>query len=473
MSRIDDQKSPLGIQPKSKTGPTGPAPLEPRQPLQPALAQDATAIRNRDRVHGVGLSDLVNQVRAAQAGQAPAQPPAAPRSEAEPAAAPKPEKKGFFASLWGSVTQTASSAWSGVRDFASDLWGKVSGKASEVGTELYHKGGNLAMGVTFEDFKTREVVDDPSDVNNYTYSDEQAAVRETRANAKAEEAALAKLSPEDQARYKTILGTIEGEDMARRQMQAMLLSGALTDKKALVGSGTLLGELHHIVGQPLASGIDRKDLLAQVIGEVENPVRIAQQSQNTCGATTAQILLARKNPAEYVRLIAGLAAPAGKIETVGGATIKRKEDWNYEQDGGRSVPSRLFQPAIMQLGQMLPGFKYDNSDDSNVLIDRPLFAGMFGVQQAKIDSELLGVDYDNHMFLRWNRDSQWEAFKKELAGTPDPIPVSMTWDGGGHFVQVDKIEGGKVHYTNPWGQRETMDEAEFKAHITEYQSVDD
>lgn len=471
MPRIDDQKSPLGATPRSQTGPTGPVPPQaPPQPQKPAVPQDATAIRTKERATAPELSDVVKKAMAAAGAGTPPQPQQAPP---EPKAEPKAEKKGFFASLWGKVTDGISSAWTSVSNFASDLWKRVSGKASEVGTEAFQKGGNLAMGVSFEGFKTREVVVDPSDVNDYGWSDESQATRETAANEQAEKAALAKLSSDDQTKYQAILGQVGSEPMARRQMQAMLLAGNLTGSKALVGSGTLLSQLHSIVGQPLAEGIDRKALLSQVIGEVENPVRIAQHSMNTCGATTSQILLARKNPAEYVRLVAGLASPKGKVETVGGASLKRQPDWNFDGDGGRSVPSRLFQPAAMQLGQMLPGFSYDNSEDKNALINRPIFAGQFGMQQAKVDSELLGQDYDNHLFMRWNRDSQWENLKEDLAKRNESIPVSMTWEGGGHFVQIDKIEGGKVHYTNPWGQREMMDEAEFKAHITEYQSVDD
>lgn len=463
MPRIDDQKSPLGAVPKPQNAPPGP--VAPKAPPPPVLPQDARAIRASDRARTDELSDVVRKAREATAGGNPPE-PQAPKSE------PKPEKKGFFAGLWDKVTDTVSSAWSGVKSFFSGLWKDLPAKASELGTDLVQKGANVAMGVTFEDFKTRQVVDDPSDVNDYRSFDLSKAKSETLANAPAEEAALAKLSTEDQAKYKAVLGLVEGEPMARRQMQAMLLTGALTDKKALVGAGTLLTQLHGLVGQELAPGIDRKALLAQLVGEVENPVRIAQQSQNTCGATTAQILLARKNPAEYVRLVAGLAAPKGKVETAGGANLKRHGDWNFGEDGGRSIPSRLFQPAVMQLGQLLPGFSYDNSEDKNQIVGQPLFAGMFGVQQAKINTELLGQDYDSHMFLSWNRDSQWDKLKGVLEEGKESVPVSMTWEGGGHFVQVDKIADGKVHYTNPWGQRETMDEAEFKVHITEFQSVD-
>lgn len=467
MPRIDDQKSPLGATPKSQTGPV--APQAPKLPPSPAMPQDATALQVRDKVHGIDLSDLVQKVKAAAGGAEPPKP--APKSAPKPA--PEQEKKGFFASLWGKVTSTVSSAVSPVTDFVSGLWKTISGKAGEVGTELYHDAGHLALGISFEDFKTRAIEDDPSDVNHYTRDDEVKAERETRVNLEAEKAALAKLSPEDRREYKTLLSQVEGHTMARRQMQAMLLSGELTDSKALIGGATLLHELHFMTGQPLAEGIDRKDLVAQVIGEVENPVRIAQHSQNTCGATTAQILLVRKNPAEYVRLVAGLAAPGGHVPTAGGSTLKRKEDWNYDGDGDRSISSRLFQPAVMQLGQMIPGMSYSNTDDKNVVVDKPIFAGMFGIQQAKVDTELTGQDYDNHLFMAWNRDSMWEDLKRIVATGKEPVPVSMSWNGGGHFVQIDKIEGGKVHFTNPWGERDTIDEAEFKSHISEYQAVDD
>lgn len=470
MPRIDDQKSPLGLTPKSPTGPTGPVPAEnPFKPQQTALAQDATAIRKRARTQEVDLSDLVKKAKAAEGGSQPPEPPTAPAAVAVPPAAPKPEKKGFFASMWDSVSGAAQSAWSSVSSWASNLWDKVSGKATELGMEALETAGEKAMGVSFEEFKTRQVVDNPTDVNGYAEWETEQALAETRRNSGAEEAALNALSPEDKVKYQNVLKAIEGEPMARRQMQTMLLSEKLPGSKAHVGDGTLLDQLARMADQPLADGIDRKDLVSQIIGEVENPVRIAQQSQNTCGATTAQILLARKNPAEYVRIVSGLASPKGKVDTVGDDTLKRHRDWNYAGDGGRSVPSRLFQPAVMQLSKLFSFLEYDNTKDFTTVADRPIHPGMLGRQAARVHSSLQGSGYDNDTFMVWNRAEKWDEVKGALSNGKGPVPISMTWEGSAHYVQIDKVEDGKVHYTNPWGQRETMAEDEFKSHVLQAQ----
>lgn len=472
MPRIDDQKSPLAVSPKSPTGPTGPVPAPaPAESRQPGLAQDAKTIRTRERTREIGLSDLVKKAKEAEGGSQPPTPAPTPAAVASPPA-PKQEKKGFFAGLWDSVSSAAKSAWSSVSSWASNLWEKVSGKAKEVGLEALETAGEKAMGVSFEDFKTRDVVDDPTDVNGYRKREQDQAVGETKRNAAAEEGAIARLSPEDKAKYQAVLEVVDGEPMARRQMQAMLLAGKLPGDKVLVGNGTLLDELNKLTSQPLAEDIDRKALVSQVIGEVENPVRIAQQSQNTCGATTAQILLARKHPAEYVRLLGALASPEGKVETAGDDTLNRHKDWNFSGDGGRSVPSRLFQPAVMQLSKVVSFLQYDNTKDATTIADRPIHPGMFGWQAARVHSSLQGTGYDNDSFMVWNRDEKWNEVKGALSDGKGPVPISMTWEGSAHYVQIDKVEDGKVHYTNPWGQRETMAEDEFKSHVLQAQIPD-
>jgi hypothetical protein len=119
----------------------------------------------------------------------------------------------------------------------------------------------------------------------------------------------------------------------------------------------------------------------------------------------------------------------------------------------------------MEMG--MPLLDYDNKKDKHKAWVVPLAGGLMGFGSAKINEQLLGTGYSSLGFWHWNRDAQWNKVKKALEDGKGPLPVGVTWeDLGGHQLQIDKVENGKVYYTNPWGQRESMDEAEFKSHIT-------
>lgn len=363
------------------------------------------------------------------------------------------------------------------KSLAGGIWGKVSGTVStafgwvkdKVAIPVYQWGAWALMGVKMTSIKDkRNVYDNPSDVNDPQPGEQATALQQIKADKAKEEAALAKLSAADRKRYEALATQVENRPMSRRALQQMLLDGRLPGEKPLKGEGTLLSQLEGLLTQPLAKGIDRGQLLGEVISEVENPVRINQHSVGTCGATTAQILLVRKNPAEYVRLVSGLATPKGEVTMAGGGLLNRHSDWDDNGDGGRSISSRLIQPPLMDEAEPLPGDNYDNSEDRNNWGPIPLWSGLGGGGEAEILSKLLNKPYDNKTFFHWNRDARWSEVKQLLADQKGPVPVALAWgdNGSGHFVQIDKIEDGKVHYTNPWGSREWIPEADFKAHVT-------
>lgn len=321
----------------------------------------------------------------------------------------------------------------------------------------------LWTGGKADKFETRRIESDPDDVNDDSPSAQRAAGVQTAAHAAEEAAALAKLSPENRAAYQKVADLAASSDpISRRELQKLLLAGK---------AEPLLPGLAKIVDQPLASGVDRGALLSDLIGELETPEAVAQHQKGTCGATTAQIYLIRKDPAEYVRIISDLASPEGKTTLKGGKTLAREKDWAADNDGGRSTPSRLFQPAAMELGDdkyLVLG--YNNTKDKANLGPIPLFGGLSNGSEVRILKQLTGEDFDNIGFNRFTRDGHWDDVKKLLADGHGPIPVSMVWntygDPGGHFVQIDRVESGRVYYTNPWGQQESLSEAEFKSHIT-------
>ena len=401
----------------------------------------------------------VESGQSAQAAQAASQPVKV---------AAKAEPKGFWGGLWDGVTSTAGTVWTGIKNLAGKAWDGIKWASDKIGltkglkwllpklgegfTWFQHKLQWALYGVSFDQFKSRKIEDDPGDVNSPDFAEVTKAKKEIPARAEAEKAALAKLGEDDRKKYEKLTDLTKGRPLSRWALQSMLLDGRIPGPKDLKGEGTLLDQLNKIATQDLAGGIKREDLLGDVVAEVENPVRINQQGKGTCVAATAQIM-------------SGLASRAGVANCAGGEDLRRESDWADESDYGRSVSSRLIQPALMEMGMFV--LDYDNTKDKHKLGPIPLAGGLMGGGSAHINEQLQGADYSSHMFFHWNRDSQWNNAKKALGEGKGPLPVGITWeDLGGHQLQIDKIENGKVFYTNPWGQRESMDEAEFKSHVT-------
>lgn len=342
------------------------------------------------------------------------------------------------------------------------LGGWLSGLQDGLPKAVYALAG-LWTGGSAAKFETRKIEDDGADVNDDSPARRREAAAETEAHAGAERAALAKLPGEARRQFEAVAAKAGAADpIARRELQQLLLTGR---------AEAVLPGLARLAEQPLAPGVDRGALLTDVIGEIESPDRVNQHQKGTCGATTAQIYLLRKDPAEYVRVVAGLAEPAGKVRLKGGETISRPADWAADNDGGRSTPSRLFQPAAMALGNdKYVVLGYDNTKDKAELGPVPLFGGLTNGAEVRILEQLTGKDFESIGFARWNRSARWEDLKRRLDAGQGPIPVSLVWNPygkpGGHFVQIDRVADGRVQFTNPWGQRESLSEAEFKAHIT-------
>lgn len=370
------------------------------------------------------------------------------------------------------AVEQAKGLWGGVKGFFQGLADKARpafDKAVETITEGVEWGVKQfeihALGATHGDVTSLENEDDPSDVNDPSYADVEAAKKGLAKHAQAEAAALAKLPAAERAAYEAVRAKIGGSTLAQRGLQAMLLDGRLPGAQDVRGGGTLLAHLHGLATQPLDPSVDRSSLVAEVVAEVENPVRVNQHGKGTCGATTAQIMLLRQHPAEYVRIIRDLASSAGEARLAGGATLKRPADWQATNDWGRSHPSRLFQAAAMDLS--VPGVvRYDNTEDKHWLGPIPVGTGMSSGGLAKVLSNLYGADFDSTTAWRWNREQVWADTKQRLAAGEGPFPTSLTWgDDGGHWVQVDRVEDGRVYFTNPWGIAQSMAEADFFSHL--------
>lgn len=106
-------------------------------------------------------------------------------------------------------------------------------------------------------------------------------------------------------------------------------------------------------------------LLGELLRNLAEPGRINQGHKGTCAVTCVEVHLALRHPAEYARLVVGLAGPTGAVELSPGVELLRDEEalrWTVAE-ARRSPVSRLLQVALMELAY--PNLDYRNLDDGH------------------------------------------------------------------------------------------------------------
>lgn len=293
-----------------------------------------------------------------------------------------------------------------------------------------------------------EIIRDPKDAN----APGQAM---TEAQAKAESNVFNALDASTREKFEQLKQGIGGDPAARAALSRLLTEGRLSED--------LLESLLTLDAQPLAPGIDGKALLADALEEIEDPATINQQKQNTCGATSAQIFLAKSQPTEYLRLLSGLASPEGKVLTRGGDEIERKEDWSAE-DGGRTLSSRLLQPAFMELSN--GKLTYDNTKDWHSRWKVPVYPGVMPDDEARLMTSLTGRKYESD-FTLFQKEKTVSSLKP---GPGKEIPVVLNYQNKppiapAHWMLLTEIKDGYAHFLNPYGWEERMTMEEFQKNL--------
>jgi hypothetical protein len=153
----------------------------------------------------------------------------------------------------------------------------------------------------------------------------------------------------------------------------------------------LLDALLELRATELAPGIDRRELMRTILRDVADPSQIRQGKKFTCGATAIAISLARFSPAEYVRLVAGLASVEGRVTTFGGATIERQRHTIADDGSRRSLTGRLLQAALMQLGD--GDLDYDNRTERHRGCLLGLIPGLVEDEVRQVAEEVLGGEW--------------------------------------------------------------------------------
>jgi peptidoglycan hydrolase-like protein with peptidoglycan-binding domain len=240
--------------------------------------------------------------------------------------------------------------------------------------------------------------------------------------------------------------------------------------------GTMLTHLHQLATAPLASGLNRGDLVRSTIAEVENPANIEQHRQGTCAATSVTLRLAERSPAEYARLVAGLASPSARVSLKDGSTLARNAGSIADTRSGRTQSERMLQDAFM--GFANGGLNYDVAGDTSRGVGGG--GGLNSAEVTRLQTSVFGESYRtvttvgrqvtrdaglgdrlwnnvrnnlDRLTFRLDPGSPMQLLRQELAAGRSTA-IGMRWGEvghAGHAVVVDRIENGRVYFQNPHG----------------------
>lgn len=306
------------------------------------------------------------------------------------------------------------------------------------------------------------------------YGRDRKASQEVAANYLLEVAGVKQLPAAQAEAYRRVAQAVAGDPMARLALQKLLFNGELPGEPAHDGKA-FLTQLDGLLSSPLMPGLDATELAGNLIQEAAEPTAIQQGFVRTCAATTCQIQLAKRWPAEYARLVVGLASPKGEVAMANGEALTRKPFAKTERD--RADTGRLFQDALMEHANG-PDEAYDVDADKNVnLKDPSRFAGS-GLGPADMDRALRALWGDRTTFSAveagdWGVEACLVATEGALKLGKD-VPSGFTWGEdedpikrmmSGHAVLITGMDAEGVTVANPHGAVQKMPLAAFKERI--------
>lgn len=308
--------------------------------------------------------------------------------------------------------------------------------------------------------------------NSPAYRDVVVANRARAATALLETPAARRLGAADRGR----LVDVYAASPAGRGALTRLAGSGGADRLSTrdLRGGTMLSSLHQLATGPLGRGIDRADVLRSTMGEVENPTTIEQRGQGTCAATSVTLRVAERSPAEYARIVSGLASQAGTATTLAGDTLRRVPGSVADQRSGRSQSERLIQDSFMDFanGDYRYNVAADNSGAAggglNVAEVTRLQTSVMGQEYRTVTTTGRQVTRDAGFFeqryrnlrnnldralFRENPNAPMALLRREVSAGRSTV-IGMRWgqeNHSGHAVVVERIASGRVYFQNPHG----------------------
>ena len=230
---------------------------------------------------------------------------------------------------------------------------------------------------------------------------------------------------------------------------------------------SMLANLSDLAGQPLNTRLygatSGPQLLDQALLQVANPDRVAQGSAPTCTVTSMQFELVRDEPAEYVRLLAGLSGPTGRATMVGGGELKLLPDSVNTMDK-REASQAIFQDAAMDYGNGADVYDAKRAISLNAAGDYP---GLMPKQQTTMLRELFGVKYETKTLeTPGSRASALQQLRDYVSvGKNRPVLLEIDQGNFNHVVTFEMEKNDRVYFRDPYGQLRSMPDAAFIDHV--------
>lgn len=233
-----------------------------------------------------------------------------------------------------------------------------------------------------------------------------------------------------------------GADCARGTQVLETILGAnpvAAGRKSAAGR-TLLQELDKLGTTTLAAGVDRPALMRDLLAELADPASVNQKSKATCTTASLQVKALREYPAEFVRVVTGLASTKGRVKLASGKRVARAPGTASDDKSGRTVSGRLFQSAMLAAGH---GTQHGMTP-RGVHVMTSAFFGRH-VQPLKSDHTMLGR-------------------MAAAANHGNSVLVGIKLGTHSQEVLVTKVDAANVHYVDTHqGKEVTMSKEAFKA----------
>lgn len=265
----------------------------------------------------------------------------------------------------------------------------------------------------------------------------------------------------DQARVLQVM--MEGGPRAPRAMAQLISSsgGALLSQPDIAGT-RLIDSLAR-----MTTTEQGRLALGDCLRDIANPGRIRQGQAPTCTVSSMQYELAMQQPAEYARLVAGLAVD-GSVTMRGGGILTTSAADSMRtaaaHGDGRSQTEAIFQSAAMEFANGKDNFDLDGQ--RSVRSDGSTYRGLYPDQIRTMVGQLFGVGYQT---VEVQSDAQADQVIGEMLSMERPNrPVLFDLDMGdfNHLVALDGFDGNNVRFRDPYtGEVETMPFSEFRSQL--------
>jgi hypothetical protein len=227
---------------------------------------------------------------------------------------------------------------------------------------------------------------------------------------------------------------------------------------------TLVDDLYDLNTQPLAKKVHRRKLMMAVLRHLDNPELMKQGERGACAAAGLQHVLAARDPAQYVKVVRGLASPGGQATLNSGERLRRV-DHSIRDDSDRDVASRLVQSALIEYGNgpesysnkkdLSTGPHSEGLHQANPWVPNSGHqegghSGLYPAEISRVMKALFGGDAQVQ-FVDPDLKTQHLDKIREAVSDGEVVLAGLRWDKGAHLVVIKEVHDDHLVAWNPWG----------------------